>query len=139
MSDLRLDSLPLGEGDRVVMGVEESGYPASILPDERVVLAPGQTPMPLEGTGDVTISSMGFASDGRFHVRVAYAPGIGHEDLDMGYFLARVYPRDERRTAEEKYWRATVITQVEGGLDVLFPLIKAGGGRAGGGVLLRRL
>ena len=69
---------------------------------------------------------MGFASDGRFHVRVAYAPGIGHEDLDMGYFLARVYPRDERRTAEEKYWRATVITQVEGGLDALFPLIKAG-------------
>ena len=121
-----LDSLPLGEGDRVVMGVEESGYPASILPGERVVLAPGQTPMPLEGTGDVTISSMGFASDGRFHVRVAYAPGIGHGDLDMGYFLARVYPRDERRTAEEKYWRATVITQVEGGLDVLFPLIKAG-------------
>ena len=98
-----LDSLPLGEGDRVVMGVEESGYPASILPGERVVLAPGQTPMPLEGTGDVTISSMGFASDGRFHVRVAYAPGIGHGDLDMGYFLARVYPRDERRTAEEKY------------------------------------
>ena len=95
-----LDSLPLGEGDRVVMGVEESGYPASILPGERVVLAPGQTPMPLEGTGDVTISSMGFASDGRFHVRVAYAPGIGHGDLDMGYFLARVYPRDERRTAE---------------------------------------
>lgn len=84
--------------------------------------------MPLEGTGDVTISSMGFASDGRFHVRVAYAPGIGHGDLDMGYFLARVYPRDERRTAEEKYWRATVITQVEGGLDVLFPLIKAGEG-----------
>ena len=123
-----LDSLPLGEGDRVVMGVEESGYPASILPDERVVLAPGQTPMPLEGTGNVTISSMGFASDGRFHVRVAYAPGIGHGDLDMGYFLARVYPRDERRTAEEKYWRATVITQVEGGLDVLFPLIKAGEG-----------
>ena len=123
-----LDSLPLGEGDRVVMGVEESGYPASILPGERVVLAPGQTPMPLEGTGDVTISSMGFASDGRFHVRVAYAPGIGHGDLDMGYFLARVYPRDERRTAEEKYWRATVITQVEGGLDVLFPLIKAGEG-----------
>lgn len=121
-----LDSLPLGEGDRVVMGVEESGYPASILPGERVVLAPGQTPMPLEGTGDVTISSMGFASDGRFHVRVAYAPGIGHGDLDMGYFLARVYPRDERRTAEEKYWRAMVITQVEGGLDVLFPLIKAG-------------
>ena len=108
------------------MGVEESGYPASILPDERVVLAPGQTPMPLEGTGDVTISSMGFASDGRFHVRVAYAPGIGHEDLDMGYFLARIYPRYERRTAEEKYWRAMVITQVEGGLDVLFPLIKAG-------------
>lgn len=126
MTAALLDSLPLGEGDRVVMGVEESGYPASILPGERVVLAPGQTPMPLEGTGDVTISSMGFASDGRFHVRVAYAPGIGHEDLDMGYFLARVYPRDERRTAEEKYWCATVITQVEGGLDVLFPLIKAG-------------
>lgn len=45
---------------------------------------------------------------------MAYAPGIGHGDLDMGYFLARVYPRDERRTAEEKYWRATVITQVRG-------------------------
>ena len=130
MTAALLDSLPLGRGPGGD-GVEESGYPASILPGERVVLAPGQTPMPLEGTGDVTISSMGFASDGRFHVRVAYAPGIGHEDLDMGYFLARVYPRDERRTAEEKYWRATVITQVEGAWTCSSPDQSGGGGRAG--------
>lgn len=126
MSDQLLQSLPLGDGDKVVMGVEESGYPRTILPDTQVVLAPNQTPMPLDGTQDITVSSMGFASDGRFHIRVAYAQGIDHEDVDRGYFLARVYPRDEDSAGEDKYWMATVITQVEGGMDVMFPLIKAG-------------
>lgn len=126
MTATLLGSLPPGEEDRAVTGVEEGGYSASILPGERMVLVPGQAPMSLKGTGDVIISPMGFASDGRSRVRVAYVPGTGYEDLGMGYFLARVYPRDERRTTEEKYRCATVITQVEGDLDVLFPLIKTG-------------
>lgn len=126
VSDELLQSLPLGAQDKVVMGVEESGYTRAILPDTQVVLAPNQTPMALDGTQDMTISSMGFASDGRFHIRVAYAQGINHEDVNHGYFLARVYPRDEDRMGEEKYWLPMVITQVEGGMDVMFPLIKAG-------------
>ena len=135
-----LDSLPLGEGDRVVMGVEESGYPASILPGERVVLAPGQTPMPLEGTGDVTISSMGFASDGRFHVRVAYAPGIGHGDLDMGYFLAPRLPQGRAPDGGGEILARHGDHPGGGGPGrALPPDQSGGGGRAGGGVLLRRL
>ena len=126
VSDELLQSLPLGAQDKVVMGVEESGYTRTILPDTQVVLAPNQTPMALEGTEDMTVSSMGFASDGRFHIRVAYAQGIGHEDVNRGYFLAQVYPRDEDKMGEEKYWMPMVITQVEGGMDVMFPLIKAG-------------
>ncbi len=38
----------------------------------------------------------------------------------MGYFLA-ASTQGRAPDGEEKYWRATVITQVEGGLDVLFP------------------
>lgn len=126
VSDELLRSLPLGASDKVVMGLEESGYTSAILPAQKVVLAPDQTPMALEGTQDMTISSMGFASDGRFHIRVAYAQGITHEDVDFGYFLPRVYPVDESMAGEDKYWAPMVITQVEGGQDVMFPLIKAG-------------
>lgn len=121
-----LDSLPLSDQDRVVLHIEESGYTQAILPDRQVVLAPGQTPMAMEGTEDVTISSMGFASDGRFHVRVAYASGITHDDVSMGYFLSRIYPEDDSQSGQEKYWLPMVITQVDGGLDVMFPLIQAG-------------
>ena len=126
VSDELLQSLPLGAQDKVILGVEESGYTRAILPETQVVLAPNQTPMALEGTEDMTISSMGFASDGRFHIRVAYAQGINHEDVNRGYFLAQVYPRDEEKMGEEKYWLPMVITQVEDGMDVMFPLIKAG-------------
>ena len=126
VSDKLLQSLPLGTQDKVVMGLDGSGYTSAILPAQKVVLAPNQTPMALEGTQDMTISSMGFASDGRFHIRVAYAHGITFEDVDFGYFLPRVYPVDEDKMGEEKYWLPMVITQVEGGMDVMFPLIKAG-------------
>ena len=87
VTDQLLNSLPLSDEDQVVLHIEESGYTSAILPDQQVVLAPGQTPMAMEGTEDVTISSMGFASDGRFHVRVAYASGITHDDVTAGYFL----------------------------------------------------
>lgn len=126
VTDQLLDSLPLSDQDRVVLHIEESGHTRAILPDRQVVLAPGQTPMAMEGTEDVTISSMGFASDGRFHVRVAYASGITHDDVSMGYFLSRIYPKDDSQAGQEKYWLPMVITQVDGGLDVMFPLIQAG-------------
>ena len=126
VTDQALASQPLGPRDKVVMGIEESGYSRDILPAQQVVLSPGQTPMAMEGTRDMSVSSMGFASDGRFHVRVAYAQGIDHGDVDFGYFLARAYPKDTEQVGEDKYAFAMVITQVEGGLDVMFPLIKAG-------------
>ncbi len=126
VTDQPLDSLPLSGQDQVVLHIDESGYTRAILPDRQVVLAPGQTPMAMEGTEDVTISSMGFASDGRFHVRVAYGAGITHEDVSMGYFLSRIYPKDDSQAGQEKYWLPVVITQVDGGLDVMFPLIRSG-------------
>lgn len=126
VTDQLLNSLPLSDEDQVVLHIEESGYTSAILPDQQVVLAPGQTPMAMEGTEDVTISSMGFASDGRFHVRVAYASGITHDDVTAGYFLSRIYPKDDSQVGQDKYWVPLVITQVDGGLDVMFPLIYAG-------------
>ena len=48
----------------------------ALLPRQAVVLAPEQTPMSIEETEDIWISSMGFASDGCFHIRLGLAEGV---------------------------------------------------------------
>lgn len=121
-----LDSLPAGENDRVVfkpsdLYIDGGPYTDSVLPDEQVVLAPGQTPMPLEGTEDARISSMGFASDGRFHVRLEFAEGVAPE-LDEYSGFSRL-TADMQESTEVQYF---VFQErlVEGGVDILFPLLK---------------
>lgn len=132
LTEKELDSLNAGEDDRVILDpshVEGTGYDNSVLPDKHVVLAPGQTPMDIPGTQDVRVSSMGFASDGCFHIRLEFAQGVEPEtfintsvapaainsnlycdlvggDFDMRFMVVRE-------------------TLVEGGMDVLFPLLKA--------------
>ena len=121
-----LKSLPADESNKVVFRpstVSNIGYTDAVLPASQVVLAPGQTPMSIEGTEDVRISSMGFASDGCFHIRLEFAEGMApamfepdntsmfNADLMDGGNDFKYYVRQERL--------------VEGGMDILFPLIKA--------------
>lgn len=130
-----LKSLPAGENDKVIFKLYDvhkltldpkyvyddgSDY---FLPDEQVVLAPGQTPMDIEGTEDMRVSSMGFASDGCFHIRLELAEGVAPEldeydgagglfaDLMNGDWDYKYYIYQERLVA--------------GGIDILFPLLKA--------------
>lgn len=135
-----LESLPAEDGQVIFTPGSLSGgeYDDSVLPGEHVVLAPGQTPMAIEGTEDMYISSMGFASDGCFHVRLGFAEGVSpatfqpvNIDTETGIDLAAGQTRsllfcdlvDGERTDASRYTIRE--TLVEGGMDVLFPLIRA--------------
>lgn len=138
-----LDSLPAGKDDQVILepgSVEGLGYDNSVLPEEHVVLAPGQTPMDIGGTEDMRISSMGFASDGCFHIRLEFAEGVEPETFLSTYVPPGTTSVLTGESAEQitsalncdlisaesdfdtKYMVVRQ-TLVEGGLDVLFPLI----------------
>ena len=45
------------------------------------VLMPEQTPHALEGTQDLRVSSMGFGSDGWFHLQVALSENVKLDDF----------------------------------------------------------
>lgn len=121
-----LNSLPMGAEDRTILSPSDIinlGYTDDILPDEQVVLAPEQNPMPIEGTEDMWISSMGLASDGRFHIRLGFADGVSIlDEKDDHWFLCALLPYEIRDTLGEPYRE----TLVPGGVDILFPLINAG-------------
>lgn len=119
-----LKSLPLVEGDRVISKLSDFGWPDALLPSQQVVLAPGQTPMPIEGTEDMWVSSMGFASDGCFHVRLEYAQGVEPEVDDYGsLFYSDLLPADGVERGEKHF--ICQETAVEGGMDLLFPMVTA--------------
>lgn len=124
-----LDSLPAGEDDRVVFSpgmVEGSGYTDDVLPEQQVVLAPGQTPMDIEGTEDVRVSSMGFAGDGCFHVRLEFADGVEPAAYEQGgnggRTVSRLYCDLLGEDGDMRYY-VSQERLVEGGMDVLFPLV----------------
>lgn len=114
-----LESLPAGEGAKVIYEPSDSfgcTYPDPMLPSPAVVLAPEQTPIPFEGTEDMWISSMGFASDGCFHIRLGFAEGVLPEE---GSFLTNLFLLGDTGDWCWTYQQ----TLVDGGLDVLFPLL----------------
>lgn len=128
-----LKSLPAGENDKVIYKLyhrrgtdpkyaydDGTDY---FLPDEQVVLAPGQTPMDIEGTEDMRISSMGFASDGCFHIRLELAQGVapelGEDDGVSGLYISL---SDSHWDSAYRLYQERL---VEGGIDILFPLLKA--------------
>lgn len=135
-----LKSLPLGKDDTVVSratGVFNGEYADAPLPDKEAVLAPGQTPMDIEGTEDMRISSMGFASDGCFHIRLEFADGVKpatFEPVNMdsetgvnlcaGQIGSRLFCDILDEGGDQKYY-VTQERLVEGGMDILFPLLKA--------------
>lgn len=120
-----LESLPVEEQDQAnqkIDHVSSLGYTEADLPGLKVVLAAEQNPMPMEGTEDMWISSMGFADDGRFHIRLGFAEGVaaGSDGDSLRGFFSDLFlsgSTDKRQYAHQ-------ITPVPGGLDILFPLIK---------------
>lgn len=123
-----LKSLPMGDGYETIFGPREIGqfgYTEAILPANRVVLAPEQNPMPLEGTEEMWISSMGFAEDGRFHIRLGFADGVvprGSEE-ESSWFYSGLHASAGGNGDD---WMSVCYeTLVPGGMDVLFPLIHA--------------
>ncbi len=119
-----LDSRPMGESDEIVFRPSDVDNLSDIdaaVPVPRVVLAPEQNPTPLEGTEDMWVSSMGFAGDGLFHVRLGLADGIvpsGANDT-RGSFLSDLASVDPDRK-----WYAFHAVLLPDGLDILFPLVK---------------
>ena len=122
-----LKSLPLGKEDKVIYKPSDlggTGYTNAVLPSKQVVLAPDQTPMPLNGTKDIRVSSMGFASDGCFHIRLEFDEGVRPALRQDGTSALLFNPRLAGGTPVEYYVCQQAL--VEGGMDILFPLIKAG-------------
>lgn len=120
-----LKSLPVGAGDRTILSPSDVvglEYTDAVLPDEKVVLAPEQNPIPIAGTEDMWVSAMGFANDGCFHIRLGFADGISVEDEGFGSRLLCALDMDGAPTDRWFTYRQTL---VPGGLDILFPLFKA--------------
>lgn len=130
------------------LALDGSDVPASLLESTTLesgttVLLPGQTPLlmagdetlpggtlcPLENSDrpDVSISSMGFAADGCYHIRFAQgehvSPAYGSEDAGQPIFSVEYYlhdPDDPNRWPSQGVEDA-VWTAVEGGWDVCLP------------------
>lgn len=125
ITDQVLESLPVGETDQFIFKASDTAglpYTDAVLPGRQVVLAPGQTPMPIEGNDDIRISSMGFASDGCFHVRLEFAEGVSVLDEEgNSWFLCTLSQTEKTNFEEDAIWERLV----PGGIDILFPLYKA--------------
>lgn len=123
-----MKSLPVGKDDKVVhdfSGYANYGYTNADLPSEKVVLAPGQTPMDIEGTEDMRVSSMGFASDGCFHIRLEFADGVKPAFWEDGDSALMTYIYGEDVNSDElDYMGFYCQTLVGGDIDILFPLVK---------------
>ena len=117
------------DGDAIPAGTLES----AVLDTGETVLLPGQNPMALEGAeGEVSVSSLGFAADGCFHIRLAQgedvSPAYGPECAGQPIFSVRYYlhdPEDPDRFPAQDVGDA-VWTEVEGGWDVRLPGLTAG-------------
>ena len=118
-----MESLPAGPEDAVIFSpsdVANLGYTDEVLPARRVALAPEQNPMPIEGTEDMWVSSMGFASDGLFHIRLAFSDGVGVcDDSGGSWFLPSLSPYESWDDRVQVFQEVLV----PGGMDILFPLI----------------
>lgn len=127
-----LKSLPVGKDDKVIgrnMSIINGEYTYVDPPSKKVVLAPGQNPMDIEGTEDMRISSMGFASDGCFHVRLEFAEGVkpalfqNQDGVTKSTMLCGWLGEDAALDDRSYAYQQTLVAR---GMDILFPLIKAG-------------
>lgn len=105
------------EGEVILEAKEVSKASDYPLMKQVQVLAPEQNPVPLAGTEDMWISSMGFASDGCFHVRLGFAEGVEVRN-DDGFFGDLFLPE-----GNDDLMDLCQETLVEGGMDILFPQV----------------
>lgn len=129
LTDKTLKSLNVSKEDKVIYKPSDlggTGYTNAVLPGKQVVLAPGQTPMPLNGTKDIRVSSIGFASDGCFHIRLEFDEGVRPALRQDGKSALLFNPRLADGVPDEVRYYVCQQTLVKGGMDILFPLIKAG-------------
>lgn len=106
-------------------------YHDGFLPSQHMVLAPGQTPMSIANTQDITVSSLGFAEDGLLHIRLKFGPGVslGNQELQTAlgtfevrdYLSASVLPKGAEY-ADEAH-SACIVRQAEDGVDISFPQV----------------
>lgn len=111
-----METLPAGEGAEIIFRPSDvlgREHLDAAIPSQTVVLAPEQNPVPLEGTQDMWVSSMGFASDGCFHIRLGLAEGVRPEE--RGFFSVLGVGDETLETYQQ--------TLVEGGMDILYPLL----------------
>ena len=114
-----LDSQPAGEQAEVIFrpsDLEGRAHLDAALPKQTMVLNPDQTPTSIEGTEDMWISSMGFAGDGCFHIRLGLGERVRPEERGFFSHLFLLGAENEKLDTYQQ-------TLVEGGMDVLFPLL----------------
>ena len=87
------------------------------------ILLPGQNPMPLDKDGAVSISSMGFAADGCYHVRFVQDEDVvprmdDGRSCHVEYYL---YDPEEPDRWPQQGMGDVICTAVEGGWDFCLP------------------
>lgn len=117
VTDKALESLP-AEGEVIFRpsDIDDRTGLDAFIPSRPLALAPEQNPAPIEGTEDMWISSIGFDSDGFFHIRLGLAEGVRPEERGFFTDLFQLENMDERLDTYQQ-------TLVEGGMDILFPLL----------------
>ena len=117
-----LQSEPAAPADEVILSpgdVINAPYGNEVLPEEQVVLAPGQNRISISGNEDIWVTSMGMASDGCFHLRLEFAEGI--ETMQPPF--CKAFPKSG---ADSTGTHDTILVRkVEKGLDILFPMLHA--------------
>lgn len=136
---VRLDMTYLLPGERTPglvldgAGLPSDALESAVLGTGETVLLPGQSPMALEGAegGEVSITSMGFAADGCYHIRFVQGDGVspayGPEYAGQPIFSARYYLYDPEnpdrwpsQDVGDEVW-----TAVDGGWDVCLTSLTA--------------
>ena len=116
-------------GEEIPTGILES----AVLDTGETVLLPGQNSLALEGADEreVSVTSMGFAADGCFHIRFAQGEGVSpaYASTEAGQpiFSVRYYlfdPENPDRWPSQDMGDA-VWTAVEGGWDACLPSLTA--------------
>lgn len=127
------DAPPIVEDGSTPPDSNALNYHDGFLPEQHMVLAPDQTPMPIANNQDMTVSSLGFAEDGLLHIRLKFASGVSlgnHESWTpfgtfevRGYLSAFLLPKAPEYA--DRSLSACIVRQVEDGVDISFPQVTA--------------
>lgn len=79
------------------------------------VLAPGQNPQTIDGLDGLTVSSMGFGDDGKFHLRLVLEPG--------GSGAEHILADPRSATGETSYQAGIERVTLPDGVDIVLPAL----------------